>query len=85
MTLALEARQLRVEVGPPHARQAVVRDVSVEDAIRPESDGFSLRRELHMRGAATGLYVQLANQKLSVYREPFKPRRRRSELRSQQS
>jgi len=29
MTLALEARQLRVEVGPAHDRQAVVRDVAV--------------------------------------------------------
>jgi oligopeptide/dipeptide ABC transporter ATP-binding protein len=29
VTLALEARQLRVEVGPAHDRQAVVRDVSV--------------------------------------------------------
>ncbi len=37
-----------------------VRDVSVEDAIRPESDGLSLRRELHLRGAGSGLYLQLA-------------------------
>jgi len=37
-----------------------VRDVAVEDGIRAENDGLSLRRELHLRGAATGLYLQLA-------------------------
>ncbi len=37
-----------------------VRDVVVEDAIRAENDGRSLRRELHLRGAATGLYLQMA-------------------------
>jgi hypothetical protein len=37
-----------------------VRDLVVEDAISPESDGLSLRRELRLRGTANGLYVQLA-------------------------
>ena len=37
-----------------------MRDVSVEDVIRPENDGLSLRRELLLHGAASGLYVQLA-------------------------
>ena len=44
---------------------AHVRDIAVEDAIRPGSDGLSLRRTLHLRAAsasvaATGLYLQLA-------------------------
>ncbi len=42
-----------------------VRDVAVEDNIRPDADGLSLRRELHLRAAATegatdGLYLQIA-------------------------
>ncbi|MEO5814226.1 MAG: family 16 glycoside hydrolase [Gemmatimonadaceae bacterium] len=37
-----------------------VRNVVVEDAIRPGNDGLSLRRELHLLGTANGLYVQLA-------------------------
>ncbi|MEO8335371.1 MAG: DUF1080 domain-containing protein [bacterium] len=37
-----------------------VGDVSVEDAIRPASDGLSLRRELHLRGNGSHLHLQLA-------------------------
>jgi hypothetical protein len=41
-----------------------VRGIAVEDAIRPDSGGLSLRRELHLRAPASasteGLYVQLA-------------------------
>jgi hypothetical protein len=42
-----------------------VRGISVEDDVRPDADGLSLRRELHLRAPATagvtdGLYLQLA-------------------------
>jgi hypothetical protein len=44
-----------------------VRDIVVEDAIRPDSGGLSLRRELRMRAPASsstdGLYVLLAQGK----------------------
>ena len=44
---------------------AHVRDVAVEDAIRPGADGVSLRRAMHLRAAAgsvapSSLYLQLA-------------------------
>ena len=49
-----------------------VRDVAVEDAIRPEADGLSLRRELRLRAtgsAADGLYLEIARGS-KIAREP---------------
>ena len=54
------------KAGRPTMRSQV-RDVVVEDAIRPDSGGLSLRRELRMRAPASastdGLYVLLAQGK----------------------
>ena len=46
---------------------STVHGVTVEDALRPDSDGVTLRRTVHLRGtasaAADGLYIQLAQGK----------------------